>query len=687
MKNHAQEVKNLLTDARQLCSALGWMAGAKPNGSGLAIRCPAHPDKNPSCGVTKGEDGTLRAVCFTCQWSADALGMIAFHDGLSTTSPDDFRDIMAHGAEIGGDLMLADEIRQGRPVPDREHVPVPPAEPPREYPDQPEVLYVWAQAKPPAFDAEALALLGSRSIDANAAAERALLRVFGPGQPLPPWATFGNASWGVSGHRLISRVLDADGAVRSLRAWQVDGKFGPKRVPPTGHKMAGLVLANREAAKILAGKSTADTVVICEGEPDWATWATRAPVSVAVFGIGSGGWTKEHASKLPKSCCVYVRTHCDDAGDKYASHVVETIGERCAVWRLTGPRGIDENDKAKAGRLDANPESLCEPVNNEARRVVSERPRVLTVSQILHESMNRSFDKSVPRVLTTGHWKIDRLTGGIRQGQSWVMGADTSWGKSSWAIACADENLKRGARVLIVSTEDDESVYGDRLMARRSGVEARRIRDRRLEPSDQSKITGVVSSAEHIPVYLDGRGVQWERLLRQAEEVVDGEAIDLVILDYVQELTTKQKFGDDRLMFKSIGQQFRHSFKARKIASMLLSQLTIADASKPPTKRDVRECKDLASGAEVVALGWTPLQNVTKKNDDGHDELLYSAGSRVLLIDKAKDGMKGSAELQWDEVTASFTRVDRPENDYDGYDIPGFQDTMNDVDDQFSDAF
>jgi hypothetical protein len=663
------------------------MAGAKPNGKGLIIRCPAHPDKTPSCGITPGEDGTLRAKCHACGWSADALGMIAHADGLDTHSADDFREIMAHGAEIGGDLMLADEIRNGRPVAERKPVPLPSPEPPREYPDQSEVRDLWSLAAPIASDANASGLLRSRSIDPNAATERALLRVIGPSQPLPGWATYGGASWRDSGHRVIARVVDCNGAVRSVRSWQVDGKTGPKRLPPTGHRMTGLVLANRDAAKILAGKGQQiKTVVICEGEPDWATWSTRVPVDVAVFGIGTGSWTKEHAEKLPKDANVYVRTHCDDAGDKYASNVAETIGDRCAVWRLTNPRGIDENDKSKAGKLSENPEEGCEPVSDKARKIVAERPRVLSVQQILIGSQIRAFSSEKPKVLTTGHWKIDMLTGGIRKGQSWVMGADTSWGKSSWAIACADENLKAGAKVLIVSTEDDESVYGDRLLARRSGVEAMRIRDRQLQGDDYSRITEVVGAAEAIPVYLDGRGITWERLLRQMEHVVDSEGIDVVILDYVQEVTTKQKYGDDRLMFKAVGQQFRHSFKTRKIASIMLSQLTIADASKPPTKRDVRECKDLASGAEVVALGWTPQNNVTRKDEHGNEELVYNAGARVLLIDKAKDGKKGSAELEWDEKTASFKRTLRPANE--GYDIPGFERAdFDDLDEQFPGAF
>lgn len=658
MTDHAREVRNLLTDARQLCDGLGISTGAKRNGDGLLIRCPSagHTDHSASCGITKGPDGTLRARCFSCQWSADALGMIAEVHGLNPSSSEDFREILVIGAEIGGDLMLADEIRGGKPAADRtprSPVPPPEPEPEREYPERADVGRLWGAAKPCGSDTAVFDLLRSRAIDPDAATDLALARVLARGEPLPPWATYQGESWLDSGHRMVCRVVDSTGQVRSLRSWQVDGKPGPKRLPPSGCRASGLVLANREAAAMLAGKGKPSALVVCEGEPDWLTWSTRVPRGVAVVGIGSGSWTPEHATKIPKGLDVYVRTHCDPAGEKYASHVVETIGERCPVWRLVGTAGVDENDKARDGSLSPDPSSLCEPANGEARRILEERPRVITVRQMLGESYRRATNTERPRTMTTGHWKVDELTGGLRPGHTWVLGADTSWGKSSAVLAMFDDNSPQ-FKTLIVSTEDDESIYGDRLMARRSRVRAKAMRDKCLEDGEIKKIASVLSKSEPVPVYLDGRGVTFERLVHQIEKVMVDEDIDLVVLDYIQECRTKKNHEDDRRMFREIARLFRTVVKKHKRRGIILSQLTIPDASKAPTKRDVRECKDMAHGAEVVALGWMPEQDIT-----GKDGLLYAKGSRVLIIDKAKDGERGSVELSWDKVSACFNRVEQ----------------------------
>jgi hypothetical protein len=688
--DYATEVRRILLDPASLCSSLGLMTGAKQSGSSVSIRCPSHDDHDPSCSVRIGQDGTIQVKCHGCDFAGDALHLIAKARGLDLVSAEDFREVMAIGAEISGDLRLSDEIRTGKRDTERQPAPAPSPQSERSYPDQAEVLELWDTAHPCESAKVARDLLESRAIDPIAATERHLLRVVPPGAPVPSWAKSGGVPWSSSGYRMIARVVDHLGAVRSVRAWQIDGLEGPKRKPPSGKKAAGLVLANREAAKMLAGKSKPKLVVIVEGEPDWATWATRASEQIAVIGIGSGSWAPEFANRLPKGCRVFVRVHCDPAGDKYAANVIETIGERCDVWRLTpGASGlwIDENDKAKAGSFPVSPDVDCVPANEAARVELENRPRIFSVRELLQGAHARVISTDHQRILTAGHWKVDMMTGGIRPVFNWVFGADTSWGKSAWALMLADENLKNGYRTLIISAEDDEDIYGDRLLARRSGVDATRIRDKRCDAEDHKRICAVLDKAEPIPVYLDIRGMHFERAMREILAVTDGEGIDLTILDYIGECRLKKKSQDERLMFKEIAQMYRFGIKGLKRASITLSQLTIEDPSKPPTKKNIRECRDIGSGAEGIFLGWKPTNDVFVKGADGREEKKYSANDRVLIIEKAKGGKCGSVLLDWDDLTASFNRVIRPVDEV-GYEIPGFERAdFDDLDDQFPDAF
>ena len=61
-------------------------------------------------------------------------------------------------------------------------------------------------------------------------------------------------------------------------------------------------------------------IVIAEGGPDFITWAVESSDAdedaPAVFGIGSGAWTPEHAARVPDGYIVTIATHDDEAGDR-----------------------------------------------------------------------------------------------------------------------------------------------------------------------------------------------------------------------------------------------------------------------------------------------------------------------------------------------------------------------------------
>ena len=333
--DYAHAVRGRLCDPMQLCAALNLLDGANRSAAGVTIRCPAHEERTPSCSVTRGPDGTVRAKCFGCQWSADALGMIATVHKLDVQH--EFRAVLILGAELGGDGRLADEIRGNAP---REDLPPPPPRPeppppppPREYPPADELVALWSNAISVADDAEASGYLVGRKMDPDGINARLLLRVIAPEQELPQWARYKGQTWSETGHRILARVWDCNGTMRSVRAWRCRESDAPKRLPPAGHRASELVLANRAAVAMLGrGIRTAEQrVIICEGEPDHTVVSLR--FDDPVIGVGSGSWSQDFASRIPGSTKVYIWTHRDEAGDKYAAQIAETLGERVELLR------------------------------------------------------------------------------------------------------------------------------------------------------------------------------------------------------------------------------------------------------------------------------------------------------------------------------------------------------------------
>jgi replicative DNA helicase len=305
----------------------------------------------------------------------------------------------------------------------------------------------------------------------------------------------------------------------------------------------------------------------------------------------------------------------------------------------------DENDKLRAGQLPDDP--------FDGETVSAEVPRILSVRDLLQSSLTRATTRERRVYGTSGHCRIDEATGGLRPGDVWLCGADTSWGKSSFAVMLADENIKRGKRVLIVSAEDSEATYGDRLMRRRSGVPAERMRHRRLTAADQDAMAEALAKGEPLPVFIDARGRPVEWLAPRCKQAIVEHAIDIVVFDYVGAFVGKLKQPDRRGMVHYVARVLTDVAKTAKpggIAGVILSQLTHSDEETVPGKYAIRDSKDLTQMSEVTLIGFLAPRDVPDRG--------IRKGDRCIKLAKVKEGPAGGqVRMAWNDVTACFDAV------------------------------
>lgn len=329
MSAHAEqvaEVRRTLVDPVRVCERLGLAKGAVRQASGLSIRCPVHAEQTPSCSVTRGPDGTIRAKCFGCSWTGDVLSLVAAARGLDLRR--DFRDVLATAAEMWGMTELLAELAGATPAGPRELPDLPEPEPSRDYPPHAEVEAVWANAVAVDRIEPCQVALALRALFPGPDLARAVT-----GSALPRWARYAGHSWADSGHRIIVPTFDAQGAMRSLRAWHVDRDTkGPKRLPPAGHRATGLVLANPRALDLLRAPSAPTRLIIAEGEPDFLSLCQAYPAAT-VLGVVNGSWTQAFADRIPFGSLVVIRTHHDEAGDRYAAAIAQTLAGRALIKR------------------------------------------------------------------------------------------------------------------------------------------------------------------------------------------------------------------------------------------------------------------------------------------------------------------------------------------------------------------
>ncbi len=303
----------------------------------------------------------------------------------------------------------------------------------------------------------------------------------------------------------------------------------------------------------------------------------------------------------------------------------------------------DLNDKLRKSNLPADPA-------DGATVMSSEVPRILTVSDLLRDSEKRAFAPRGSGGCTTGHWEIDRCTGGLEPESVWVFGAETNWGKSSWLVMVADENIRKGRRVLIVSSEDGKKVYADRLMLRRSRVCSERFKAQMLQPDERDRIHDVASKGEDAPVFFDARGRSIESVAKETKRLIKEHAIDVVAFDYLQAFDSDKRHQDRRNQISYSARALTDVAKLSNIPGIIFTQITIDEGKVFPNKNSVKESKDVGNAAEIVVMGFTAVKPILRR--DG--SVLVQEGERALNLDKNKQGRKGMFPVKWDDKSACF---------------------------------
>lgn len=321
-----------VTDPRHAIERLGLTEGATRSGTGYLVRCPWHAERTPSCSVTSGPDGTLRARCFSCGATGDLWGLVAARLGVPPAS----RELL----EAGLDLFDATDLATDSPRPRRDRAALPPRPAPesslapeRVYPSPEAIARFWGSLEPVTGHPDCSLMLDERGIDPAEVERRDLARALPEYSDILPAARFRGRTWDETTHRLVVPVFDAEGKMRSVRGWAclagVEG--APKRLPLAGYLSAGLLLANALFAGAMASGKVQGQYLITEGEPDYLTWASRWDGPVC--GIGSGWWTQAHADRIPWGAEVIIATHRDRAGDKYAQEVASTLRGKVTIRR------------------------------------------------------------------------------------------------------------------------------------------------------------------------------------------------------------------------------------------------------------------------------------------------------------------------------------------------------------------
>jgi replicative DNA helicase len=248
--------------------------------------------------------------------------------------------------------------------------------------------------------------------------------------------------------------------------------------------------------------------------------------------------------------------------------------------------------------------------------------------------------------LPTGFTDYDRMTGGLQKRELTVVAARPSMGKSALAMNIAANVGRDGEMVVAVfSIEMSRQALERRWIASEALIDVRRVMTGEFLRSDQKeKIAGALFAIAGTRVFIDDSAVLTPTQMRaKCRRLKQREGrLDLTIIDYLQLLSSGQKYGNRREEVDAISRALKQCAKELDCPVLALAQINRKAeerTDKRPMLSDLRESGQIEQDADVVAFLHRPDYY---HRDDGEQDNLAE-----LLIAKQRNGATGIVKLAW----------------------------------------
>lgn len=260
------------------------------------------------------------------------------------------------------------------------------------------------------------------------------------------------------------------------------------------------------------------------------------------------------------------------------------------------------------------------------------------------------------KIIGTGFPELDELLGsGLIAATLSTLGARPSTGKTTLAINIATF-IALTQRVLFISLEMSAGMIYDRIVADKANIKYNNCMQHRV---DFDTVRGVVESYQNLTI---------EDSISDIEDIVSlihETKPDFVIIDYIQIVTSKFPFSDNRQRIDHISRLLKQTAKQTGAHILSLSQITRAGKDRP-TMSDLKESGGLEQDSDYIMLLYR--EYVNDKSAQINPE------ATTLTLDKNKFGRTGEIEMNFDGVHQRFTIADdviaRPHTEEQDGDLP-----------------
>lgn len=277
------------------------------------------------------------------------------------------------------------------------------------------------------------------------------------------------------------------------------------------------------------------------------------------------------------------------------------------------------------------------------------------VKTVIDKFSEIAKDPTILKGIPTGYTDFDKITNGLQNSDLILLAARPGVGKTSFSmnilVHAATELNKKCA---IFSLEMSKEQLMQRAICSLAKVSMSKALKGEMDGEEWKRIWAASKKLEQSGLYIDDSSMTTPAdLLSKCRRLKMQEGLDLIMVDYIQLMTSAKKQDNRQLEISDISRTLKIAAKELNVPIIVLSQLSRAVESRQdhrPLLSDLRDSGAIEQDADIVLFIYNP----EKYNDVPQED---EPGTVELIIAKHRNGGTGTVKLRWIGQYTTFVNI------------------------------
>lgn len=207
----------------------------------------------------------------------------------------------------------------------------------------------------------------------------------------------------------------------------------------------------------------------------------------------------------------------------------------------------------------------------------------------------------------------------------------------------AENIAKKNKNVVFISLEMAETQLIQKIIAKETNINTYKMKRGTLEEEDFDKISKTATLISSLKLIINTKIRTIQEVELYAKKLKNKNKLDLLIIDYIQLLKSKDKFNSREQEVADISRRLKLLTLEIDIPVIALCQLNRNANNKEPTLADLRESGSLEQDSDNIIFIY--------KEDEETNET-------ILKLAKQRAGSTGKIKVRFNKQTSTFINLE-----------------------------